>query len=184
MDRLYALSEGIGSLPIYLRLPLMSGLLFVGFVGLFITWLLSRAVWRILAVHVFNTDVYSSLPRPKHEYWTFPLYGDLGSIQKSKPAEAHIKWTRELDNVYVYRGILYGPRLLLADTRAMNYILGQAQSYEYPKPDGSRKFLEELLGNGLLVAEGERERHLLSTSSTSYPFCELETHTLLHLLSR
>ncbi|MCO5549789.1 hypothetical protein L7F22_003263 [Adiantum nelumboides] len=40
----------------------------------------------------------------------------------------------------------------------MNYILGQQNSYNFPKPEQTRQFLDNLLGNGLLVAEGDIHR--------------------------
>lgn len=164
MDHIHRLTESIGSLPNHIRIPLLLSFLPVAVVSLFISNLILRAIGRMISVNLLHSEQYVHLPRPKHEYWTFPLYGDLGSIQKARPAEAHIAWTRELGNVYVYRGILYAPRLMLADPRAMNYILGQGQSYDYAKPEQTRKFLVELLGNGLLVAEGDihkRQRKIL-----------------------
>lgn len=55
------------------------------------------------------------------------------------------------------------PRLLTIDTRAINYILSHSQ--DYPKPERTRHDLTEILGNGLVVAEGElhhRERRIMN----------------------
>ncbi|UZJ57204.1 hypothetical protein CBS101457_006524 [Exobasidium rhododendri] len=156
MDRLYQLSHYIVRLPAYLLIPLLLGAAPIAAALLFASYLISKAFYRVLSARVFHNDIYDHLPRPKSSSWLAPLYGDLGAIREAQPAEAHIQWIKDLQsNVYVYRGALYSPRLMMADSRAMNYVLGQGQSYEYPKPEGSRKFLEELLGNGLLVAEGD-----------------------------
>lgn len=48
------------------------------------------------------------------------------------------------------------PRLLLADTKALNHILMNA--YDYPKPDINRVGLGRILGPGILVVEGNQHK--------------------------
>jgi hypothetical protein len=146
----------IMNLPIYLLAPLLLGGLLAAFIVAFSTYLVILSFSRVIAVRVLHTDIYSALPRPKDTSWRYPIYGHLGTIRDAKPAEAHLAWIKELNSeVYVYRGSTYAPRLMMADPRAMNYILSQTQCYNYPKPHQTRRFLAELLGEGLLVAEGE-----------------------------
>lgn len=60
--------------------------------------------------------------------------------------------------------MFYAENIYLADARAMNHVLGPANSYSYPKPDNTRRFLSELLGHGVLVTEGDehkRQRKIL-----------------------
>ena len=178
MEQLRSLGASLGQLPAYLRIPLLLGAAPVSLASAFIAYLLLKSLARVLSVRVLHTDAYNHVPRPRNESWLFPIYGDLSVIQKAPPAEAHIGWIRELkSNVYVYRGALYSPRLMMADARAMNYVLGQNQSYEYPKPEGSRKFLSELLGDGLLVAEGEQAACAASVQGRDThppsPYCAL-----------
>jgi hypothetical protein len=161
MDLLQSMVGYVSQLPNHLLIPLLLGVAPFALVLLFISYIISKAIYRILSVKVFHNDVYDHLPRPKNLSWLAPIYGDLGAIREAQPAEQHIQWSRELDSdIYVYRGALFSPRLMMVDARAMNYVLGQGQSYEYPKPEGSRKFLLELLGNGLIVAEGETREHV------------------------
>ena len=175
MDYLHATINYVFQLPNQLLIPLLIGAAPILLASLFVTYLLSKAFYRILSVRILHNDVYDHLPRPELTSWLAPLYGDLGVIKAAQPAEAHIEWIKQLQSdVYVYRGALYSPRLMLGDTRAMNYILGQSQSYEYPKPDGSRQFLLELLGNGLLVSEGEHGNDVPSSA-----FTKLEIYLLL-----
>lgn len=60
--------------------------------------------------------------------------------------------------------MLFGQaRLCTADPVALNYILSHHESF--PKPELTRKFLIDLLGNGVLVAEGaehKRQRRILN----------------------
>lgn len=156
MDYLHSANTWVGQLPGYLRIPLLFGIVLSGIVAILISYLSYLSVSRLLSVHLFQSDDYSQIPRPKLSSWLFPLFGHLDAIRAARPAEAHLRWNKSLGTeVYVYRGALYSPRLMLADARAMNYVLGQAHSYEYPKPNQTRKFLLELLGDGLLVAEGK-----------------------------
>lgn len=142
-------SSPVQLLLLIIALPFLSVLAFF-------LYFLSFAFARLVSVHILRSDDYANLPRPRHGTWTFPVFGDFPAIRKAPPAEAHLEWMQELGTpVYAYRGIFYSPRLLLADPKALGYLLGSAHSYEYPKPSGTRLFLKSLLGEGLLVAEGE-----------------------------
>lgn len=155
MDHLYSANAWVGQLSSYLRIPLLFGMGLAGVLGILVFYMTYLSTSRLLSVHVFQTDDYNHIPRPKLSSWFFPLFGHLGAIRAARPAEAHLGWNKELGTeVYVYRGSLYAPRIMLADSRAMNHVLGQAHSYEFPKPAQTRKFLLELLGDGLLVSEG------------------------------
>jgi hypothetical protein len=187
MDLLNVLYDRTTQLPSHLLIPLVLGVTPIAIAVLFASYLLSKSIYRLLSVNVLQNDIYKHLPRPSKLSWLAPLYGDLGVIREAQPAEAHIEWIKKLQsNVYVYRGALYSPRLLMADARAMNHVLGQGQSYEYPKPEGSRKFLEELLGNGLLVAEGDvhkRQRRILQPAFSVSAIRNL-TPTFFHHANR
>lgn len=146
-------------IPTYLQVPIFLTILPVATVLLVALGFLALACWRVIRVRVLLLDAYDALPRPEHTSKYFPLFGDLPQIRKQQPAEAHIEWERELQSgVYVYRGLFYQPRVIMGDTKAMNHILSQANSYDYPKPEGARQFLLNMLGNGLLVAEGNDHR--------------------------
>jgi hypothetical protein len=143
-------------LPKYLSIPILLGASLITLIALFAIYISLLALKRIIDVKILRTDDYDDLPRPKDNSWLYPLWGHMGTIRAAKPAEAHLEWIKELGTeVYVYRGSAYAPRLMMADPRAMNYILGQNQCYDFPKPYQTRRFLSELLGEGLLVAEGE-----------------------------
>lgn len=132
-------------------------LISIPFVILFLvaSFLLLGALKRVIWVKT-GLDIYNHIPNIKHTSKWFLFFGDMPEIRRARPTKAHLKWMKELDSpVYVYRGMFYTPRLLLADPVAMNFVLGSAQSYGFPKPQGTRNFLSELLGDGVLTAEGE-----------------------------
>ncbi|PWN54020.1 hypothetical protein IE53DRAFT_60060 [Violaceomyces palustris] len=138
--------------------PLAILLVIIGFLSY-------KSIGRMLALHVFKTDPYVHLPRPKHSDRLFPIFGDLYTVFKSPPTVPLLRWAKEVNSsVYVYRGLFYSPRLLLADSRAMLHVLSAANSYSYPKPQGTRRALKSILGEGVLVAEGDthkKQRKLL-----------------------
>lgn len=129
-------------------------------VGLLI-YLSLGTFYRLLQVHVFGTDVYAYLPRPSlpGPWYANPFLGHLPVIRKAPPAEAHLKWADDLGtNVYSYRLLFYRPRIMIGDVKGIMYILSQQVCYGYPKPEDSRKFLNDILGEGLVSAEGETHR--------------------------
>lgn len=147
------------SLPLLIQAPI--GLFVLAFTLLFAltVYFLGITAWRITKARILHNDGYDHIPRPQHTSKWWSILGDLPEIRDAPPAEAHIKWSRELKSeVYIYRAMFYLPRLILADSKAMNYILGQQNSYNFPKPEQTRQFLDNLLGNGLLVAEGDIHR--------------------------
>lgn len=147
------------NLPYLVQAPVGLFALSITLLFALIGYFLATSAWRIVKARVLRNDGYDHIPRPQHTSKWWPILGDLPQIREAPPAEAHIAWSRELDSeVYIYRAIFYLPRLILGDTKAMNYILGQQNSYNFPKPEQTRQFLDNLLGNGLLVAEGDIHR--------------------------
>lgn len=75
----------------------------------------------------------------------------------------HAQWARTHGLTYRYRMLFNSSRICTADPVALNYIL--THSDKFPKPELTRKFLVDLLGNGVLVAEGadhRRQRRVLN----------------------
>lgn len=158
------------NMPLLLQVPLTLGMLFTAYLLSFAAYFLSIAFIRVVQVHILHSERYENVPRPKHSssFW-WPILGDIPDIRQAPPSEAHIRWARELDSdVYVYRALFYMPRLLVADPKALNHVLGQQHSYEYPKPESTRRFLDSLLGNGLLVSEGDVHRRQRKTIQPAF----------------
>lgn len=61
------------------------------------------------------------------------------------------------DGLLMFRGFGYEPRLILTNPRAMSEVLVQ-QSYNFKKPKPVRNFLRRILGNGLIIVEGDEHR--------------------------
>lgn len=84
------------------------------------------------------------------------MYGNLKEIFAAENSVLHEGWVAKYGNTIKYKGWLSRNRLFTVDTRALNYIL--SHSNEYQKPALARYNLGEVLGEGLLIVEGEQHR--------------------------
>ena len=93
------------------------------------------------------------------------IFGNLKRIFDSEAAVVHEQWVKEYGAVFTYRGFLSSYRLYTVDTRALTYIMTQTNLF--PKPENVRRSLADVLGEGLLFAEGDthkRQRRIMNPS--------------------
>lgn len=105
---------------------------------------------------------FRNLPGPPSDSW---FWGVVPTLIKSPPSVPHSMWTDEYGPTVRYRVALGAQRFLTIDPTALNYILSHADLF--PKPSRVRKALSDLLGNGLLTAEGhthKKQRKALNPS--------------------
>ncbi|TBU30862.1 cytochrome P450 [Dichomitus squalens] len=121
-------------------------LLFAGAVVLLLVRILKTAVPRWLSP-------FGRLRGPPRGH---VLFGNLLQIGSDHP-HLHTKWFEEYGPTIRVFGIFNFPWLYTTDLRLINHIL--THSMEYFKPEESRKGLSMLLGQGVLVTEGETHRH-------------------------
>ncbi|KAE8231785.1 hypothetical protein CF326_g3188 [Tilletia indica] len=149
----------LSSWPLFITIPvlfILSPFLIVLAVGISFAVQIS---WRVIERHVLHIDFYNYLKTPKHTTPWWPVVGNIDHIIKSPPADGHLDFMQEVGSpVFIYRTFAYGTRLCITDPVAVAYMLSSAHSYEYPKDEGTRKFLSALLGEGLIAAEGEAHR--------------------------
>nr|XP_018259389.1 cytochrome P450 [Kwoniella dejecticola CBS 10117]OBR81547.1 cytochrome P450 [Kwoniella dejecticola CBS 10117] len=122
----------------------------------------------LLAVYLYMwpwreyTLPYRNLRGPKAEHW---FWGNVRTFLKSEPMVPHGRWIKEYGPTFRYRVIAGMPRFYTADPAAVSYILNHSDTF--PKPPQTRKAMADMLGNGVLVAEGhdhKRQRKLLNPS--------------------
>ncbi|WWC91011.1 uncharacterized protein L201_005951 [Kwoniella dendrophila CBS 6074] len=93
------------------------------------------------------------------------LFGNVPTFLKNEPQVPHRNWMKEYGLTFRYHVIMGIPRFYTADPVALSYILGNSE--KFPKPEQTRKGMADMLGNGVLVAEGldhKRQRKLLNPS--------------------
>lgn len=78
---------------------------------------------------------------------------------KWPPGQDYLKWTKEVpnDGLIYCRGFGYSDRLLLTSPKALAEVL-VTNSYDFEKPGPVRNFLRTILGDGLIIVEGDEHR--------------------------
>ncbi|GLB35548.1 putative cytochrome p450 [Lyophyllum shimeji] len=99
------------------------------------------------------TSPLRHLPGPKSKSW---IYGNFKEIWEAENSVLHEQWIQEYGPTIQYAGILGMRRLYTTDTKALNHILMHSDIYE--KPDVARYNLSRVLGEGVLVVEGDKHR--------------------------
>ncbi|KAG8990152.1 hypothetical protein FRB93_003318 [Tulasnella sp. JGI-2019a] len=84
------------------------------------------------------------------------VFGHLPRIFKSSPGVPHEECAALYGPTFQYRGIGLSRMLFTMDPRAVAHIMNH--SYDYPKPLLMRENLTHVLGEGVLVAEGDAHR--------------------------
>ena len=89
----------------------------------------------------------------------YPFLGHGLSLFKKPPGEDFLKWMIEIpnDGVLMFRAFGHQPRLILTTPKALGEVLVQ-NSYDYKKPAPVRHFLRRILGDGLIIVEGDEHK--------------------------
>ncbi|WVR08887.1 hypothetical protein IAU60_005946 [Kwoniella sp. DSM 27419] len=126
-----------------------------------------------IGLFLFLTYVYAY---PMREY-TLPyrnlrgpqggsfLWGQIRNFIRAPPNALHGEWIKVYGPTFRYKVLLGMNRFFTSDPVALNYILGHSDLF--PKPEQTRKGMADMLGNGVLVAEGpdhRRQRKVLNPS--------------------
>ncbi|KEP48914.1 cytochrome P450 family protein [Rhizoctonia solani 123E] len=100
------------------------------------------------------------LPGPPNESF---IFGNLKRVFAAPNSVVHESWLEKYGSTVRYRGFLSSYRLFTVDHRALAYVMSQPGSF--PKPENVRRSLADVLGEGLLFAEGEthkRQRRIMN----------------------
>lgn len=75
------------------------------------------------------------------------------------PAVDFLKWVTEIpnDGLIYFRAFFYQDRLLLTSPEALAEVLVK-KSYDFEKPGPARNILRQVLGDGLIIVEGEEHK--------------------------
>ncbi|TFK35549.1 cytochrome P450 [Crucibulum laeve] len=121
----------------------------------YVAFKLSKVVYRELC------SPLRDLPGPPNKSL---IYGNFKEIWDSEShAAAHEKWEETYGKTLRYRGFFGVNRVYTIDTKAVSHIL--INYFDYQKPEAATYNLRKLLGEGVLLAEGEmhkRQRRVLN----------------------
>jgi len=112
------------------------------------------------------------LPGPETSHW---FYGNLREIWKADNSVLHEKWVSQYGPTLTYKGFFNRNGLLTMDTRAINYVL--MNSDDFQKPDITRSNLASLLGEGLLVVEGDKHRQERKIMNPAFGYAQIRELT-------
>ncbi|CAA7265269.1 unnamed protein product [Cyclocybe aegerita] len=84
------------------------------------------------------------------------LFGHMKQILEAEDMIEQQKWIEEYGSTFKYKGFAGMNRLYTTDPKALNHIF--VNNMVYQKPDAVRHNLRMILGNGLVVVEGEKHR--------------------------
>ncbi|RCI15717.1 hypothetical protein L249_3446 [Ophiocordyceps polyrhachis-furcata BCC 54312] len=130
---------------------LESGRLALTITSLALFW----AVWTTF-VYPHRVSPLRRLPEPEGAHW---LLGHAPRLVGPTAGGPFREWITQMDHdgLIRYRFAFNRERLLVASPRALAEVL-VTRSYDFRKPAAVRTTLSRVLGNGLLLAEGEEHR--------------------------
>jgi cytochrome P450 len=87
-----------------------------------------------------------------------PLYGQMFEIIENEVGVCQREWHKQYGPIVRYFFPLGTERLSIADDDALKQMTVK-NPYNYPKPVGARKWMTRILGEGILLAEGNAHVH-------------------------
>ncbi|CAO3591050.1 unnamed protein product [Absidia cylindrospora] len=115
-----------------------------------LTYFLSKYVVYRLFLHKTN-----KIPGPPIGW--IPFAGNMREIIRDEAGVPHKKWAKKYGGIVSYKGPWYENRILLTDPELIKHVL-TTNSYDYVKPPATVEFLKKILGEGLLISEGDLHR--------------------------
>ncbi|KIK52835.1 hypothetical protein GYMLUDRAFT_233155 [Collybiopsis luxurians FD-317 M1] len=95
----------------------------------------------------------SRLPGPKSSDWVF---GHLKERRASEEPLLFEKWMQEYGRTYKFKSFFGQDRLFTLDSKALNHVI--MHHFIYQRPEQGRWHLSRILGNGVLVTEGDKHK--------------------------
>ncbi|TFK22664.1 cytochrome P450 [Coprinopsis marcescibilis] len=114
-------------------------------------------LYRILSFFYQEwTSPLKVLPGPPSQSWLFGNFKTASAALWEMPGPIHEQWVKEYGNTIVYKGILGMNRLYTTDLKALNHIIMNSNTYQ--KPEMVQYITKRLIGDGLVVVEGEEHK--------------------------
>lgn len=122
------------------------------FVRLAILQLVAYAVYRWF-IYPFLLSPLRNLPGPGGDK---PFLGNGLALFERPAGRSFLRWMKEIpnDGLIHFRGFFHQDRLLVTDLKILGELL-VTRSYDFEKPKPLRDFLRFILGDGLIIVEGD-----------------------------
>ncbi|KAI8373463.1 cytochrome P450 [Choanephora cucurbitarum] len=95
------------------------------------------------------------LPGPRVSW--IPFMGNIVEILREEAGAPHKRWTKQYGPIYYYHTEWNQPRIAVADDELLKQVL-VSQEFDFVKTPETSRFLRRILGNGLLLSEGDEHR--------------------------
>ncbi|KAI9320451.1 cytochrome P450 [Dichotomocladium elegans] len=115
------------------------------------------AAWVIARYFVYRLYLHpvNRIPGPSPDW--IPFVGNMRQIMREPPSAPHRAWTRQYGKVVSYYGPWNEPRILVTDPGIVKQVL-MTQQYDFEKSDRVKRSLMPVVGEGVLLAEGDLHR--------------------------
>ncbi|PVG01568.1 cytochrome P450 [Serendipita vermifera] len=125
--------------------------------------ILGLAILKLLTTYIrpYFSEL-RQLPGPSGGSWITGHVADLNRSQTDR-AECILEWSKQYGHVFAYKSLLNSNRLVTTDPKALNHILANYMTYY--KPEHLRLAVGQLIGEGLIFAEGsahKRQRKVMN----------------------
>lgn len=148
-------------------------------ISLFLLNQMLLSLWRMTIGEW--TSPWKHVPKVRGTDQLAPIFGDFRGIKNKPPGAQHVEWMNELGPVYRYRHMFNVQRVLLADPKALIYVLSPSKAYQFPKPEHTSAFLQAALGDGLVSSDGERHSRQRKIIAPAFaPSAVKEFQPLIH----
>ncbi|KAG9003793.1 hypothetical protein FRB93_010809 [Tulasnella sp. JGI-2019a] len=118
--------------------------------------LFTYVAYKAIDILVIKPYVSALRDLPGPEKLDSYIFGHMPRIFKAPAGVIHEEWAAKYGPTLQYRGIGLSRRFFTLDPKAIAHVMNH--SYDYPKPESIREGLVQLLGRGVLVAEGDEHR--------------------------
>ncbi|KAG0045934.1 hypothetical protein BGZ83_008843 [Gryganskiella cystojenkinii] len=95
--------------------------------------------------------------KSKYNKYRLPWIGNMVDILAEEAGVPHRQWINQFGGIVMYRGFFGRQRILVADPKAIQHVFN-THSYNYEKPDRVKRLLGQVIGNGVLLAEGDAHK--------------------------
>ena len=107
------------------------------------------------------------IPGPPEKSWFFGHFFELLGV--GTLGQTHTRWARKYGDILTYDMFLLGSRVMVCDADALKRVMVTGVT-NYIRPSYVQLLLGDLLGNGLLLSEGERHDRQRKIVSEAFHF--------------